>query len=255
MTKYLVFILGGVISCIPSVVLAVDSDGDGLEDIVEIEQFATDPMNADTDGDGYNDLLEIKSGYSPLTASPTPMHEYDHDGDGLNYWLETQWFRSSPIHKDTDGDGYDDRVEVMSGYDPITAGSGETFYREIVVDRTHQRLYFMVDGVKVENYPVSTGNPGTQTPAGEFTILSKIDVKNYVGADYFVPNVWWNMLFKEGGYYIHGTYWHNDFGKRTHSHGCVNMTVEDAKDLYPFANTGVRVRVIGETPARYVVGS
>ena len=47
---------------------SVDSDGDGLKDVMEIEQFGTDPNNIDTDGDGYGDGSEIINGYNPLGA-------------------------------------------------------------------------------------------------------------------------------------------------------------------------------------------
>lgn len=43
-----------------------DSDGDGLSDVVEIEDTKTDPIKADTDGDGYSDAFEIMNGYNPL---------------------------------------------------------------------------------------------------------------------------------------------------------------------------------------------
>lgn len=236
-------------------VFAIDTDQDGIEDQEELMRFATNPKLADSDGDGYDDLVELQNGYSPLTPEPIPMHKYDHDGDGLNYWLETMWFRTSPYSLDSDGDGFDDWTEVMGGYDPTEPNGQQKFEREILVDRTHQRLYFIVDGVKIENYPVSTGNPHTPTPAGEYHIQRMIEKKNYVGADYFVPDVWWNMLFKEGGYYIHGTYWHNDFGIRTHSHGCVNMTNDDAKELYSFVEEGMKVTIVGETPSGYHIGT
>lgn len=44
----------------------LDSDGDGISDVQEIEQTNTDPAKADTDGDGYSDLTEIANGYNPL---------------------------------------------------------------------------------------------------------------------------------------------------------------------------------------------
>jgi lipoprotein-anchoring transpeptidase ErfK/SrfK len=49
--------------------------------------------------------------------------------------------------------------------------------------------------------------------------------------DYELPGVPWCMFFTTTGIALHGTYWHNDFG-RPRSHGCVNMRSEDAKWLY-----------------------
>lgn len=48
----------------------IDTDGDGLTDIVEIDVYKTNPNKKDTDGDGYSDKIEIDSGYDPL-STPT----------------------------------------------------------------------------------------------------------------------------------------------------------------------------------------
>lgn len=236
---------------IPGLVLAQDSDGDGLTDEQEA-RYLTDPLVFDTDGDGYSDGLEVEFGYSPLVGEGRQMHQHDADGDGLNDWLEI-WFGSSLQEGDSDSDGYSDFAEVMSGYSPASQTTTQ-FSRELVVDRSQQRMHYMVDGVKIRNYPVSTGNIWTETPTGTYAIRRKVDVKDYRGADYFVPDVWWNMEFLPM-YYIHAAYWHNDFGLRTHSHGCVNMTYDDAKELYQYATLGLPIRVIGETPTGSVLQS
>ena len=47
-------------------IIEVDTDGDGLVDLIETDFFGTDPNNPDTDGDGYNDGDEVENGYNPL---------------------------------------------------------------------------------------------------------------------------------------------------------------------------------------------
>jgi lipoprotein-anchoring transpeptidase ErfK/SrfK len=43
-----------------------------------------------------------------------------------------------------------------------------------------------------------------------------------------LPGVPWTSFFiSPGGYALHGTYWHNNFGLQM-SHGCINMRNEDA---------------------------
>lgn len=49
-----------------------DTDGDGLSDKAEIEQFKTDPKKADTDGDTYWDGVELMKGYNPLGSGRLP---------------------------------------------------------------------------------------------------------------------------------------------------------------------------------------
>ena len=51
---------------------ALDSDGDGLTDEMELK-FKTDPHNPDSDGDGFKDLREIDQGYDPLSTSTAKL--------------------------------------------------------------------------------------------------------------------------------------------------------------------------------------
>lgn len=230
----------------------VDTDSDGLSDIQE-SRYYSDPRNPDTDGDGYMDGMEVRHGYSPLHNNGTRMSESDYDHDGLFDALE-MLFHTDMGNADTDGDGYGDFEEVLRGYNPADTTSTRQFSREIIVDRTVQHLYYVVNGTRVLDFPVSTGNPGSETPAGTYAVSVKIPKKRYVGRGYDLPNVMWNMQFLPS-YYIHTAYWHNDFGKRTHSHGCVNLREADAEILYKYIDIGVPVVITGTTPKQYRVGT
>ncbi len=48
---------------------------------------------------------------------------------------------------------------------------------------------------------------------------------------YDLPGVPWVSFFIETGIALHGTYWHNDYG-RPRSRSCVNLTPGDAKFIY-----------------------
>ncbi|MDX1378970.1 MAG: L,D-transpeptidase, partial [Anaerolineales bacterium] len=61
------------------------------------------------------------------------------------------------------------------------------------------------------------------------------------GPGYYLPDVPYIMYF-HGSYGLHGTYWHNNFGTPM-SHGCVNLTIEDAGWLYNWASIGTLVNV------------
>ncbi len=74
-----------------------------------------------------------------------------------------------------------------------------------------------------------------RTPAGLFRVWRKRPSRHMEGGtwgvDYFdLPGVPWVSYFT-GGIALHGTYWHNDYG-RQRSHGCVNLTPEHARWLY-----------------------
>lgn len=78
----------------------------------------------------------------------------------------------------------------------------------------------------------------TQTPTGEFRILSKYPSKHMGNGnlfatpeDYELPGVPWTCFFHEAGYAFHGTYWHDNYGAPM-SRGCVNMRIDEAKWLF-----------------------
>jgi len=86
---------------------------------------------------------------------------------------------------------------------------------------------------------VSTGLPRTPTVLGRFAIRTKLRAQTMVGPGYYLPNVPYVMYFYRG-YAIHGTYWHNNFG-RPMSHGCINMRTSEAQWLYEWASIGTPV--------------
>lgn len=229
----------------------IDTDQDELPDYEELSIHYTDPNKFDTDGDGFGDGQEVNGGYSPL-VSIKKMYEVDTDKDGLNDWLELA-FTTDLKRVDTDYDGVSDYEEVMRAKNPTDSNLSATTTRRIEVDLTIQKLKYIVDEKLVVTMPVSSGMPRTPTPTGNFQIYYKVATARYVGEDYDLPNVKWNMAFKKGGYFIHTAYWHNNFGKRTNSHGCINMREKDVALLYKYIDVGTQVKVIGKTPKNGVV--
>jgi hypothetical protein len=223
----------------------IDTDGDGLTDYEERVIYQTFWHDADTDGDGYSDFEEVQSGYSPKQAG-LKMKEADTDNDGLNDAWEIL-LGTNLMVRDTDGDGYLDGTEVYEGWSP-TSTEPIKLSKEIIVHDQGLNLKFYIAGVKLMDVPISTGKPATPTPIGEFEILAKVPVKWYGGPgySYSYPNTKWNLHFTTDywRYYIHGAYWHDNFGVQPVSGGCVNVRYEDMEDLYNFANIGTKVKVI-----------
>jgi lipoprotein-anchoring transpeptidase ErfK/SrfK len=83
----------------------------------------------------------------------------------------------------------------------------------------------------------SSGAGDTKTPLGDFRTYHKgpsIHMTNEGDVEegiYDLPGVPWCSFFTGTGVAIHGTYWHNDYG-RPRSHGCVNLPSMDAKFIY-----------------------
>jgi lipoprotein-anchoring transpeptidase ErfK/SrfK len=119
----------------------------------------------------------------------------------------------------------------------------------MVVDVSEEKLY-AYDGDKLfMEESISTGLEFTPTPRGTFTIFKMTPSRFMQGpipgvSDqvYDLPGVPWNLYFTAGGAVIHGAYWHDKFGQPW-SHGCVNLSTENAKKLYAWAVIGMKVTV------------
>lgn len=142
--------------------------------------------------------------------------------------------------------------QVRTFYDPGTTlllpGDQPTTKR-IVVDRSEQMLY-AYDGEELAfKTTISTGHDLTPTPRGSFKIFKKTPSRYMQGPlpdvsnDYYdLPGVPWNMYFTAEGGAIHGAFWHTNFGQQW-SHGCVNVPLDTAKELYGWAPVGTEVTV------------
>jgi lipoprotein-anchoring transpeptidase ErfK/SrfK len=78
----------------------------------------------------------------------------------------------------------------------------------------------------------------TDTPIGRFRVQTKMPTRHMgdgeINSDveaYELPGVPWVCLFTKDGVALHGTYWHDNFGRKM-SHGCVNLRNQDALWLY-----------------------
>jgi len=222
-----------------------DADGDGISDYDEINIYHTDPNNADTDNDGYSDWLELNAGYSPYTGGQAKLDDNDFDEDGLSDRMELN-FHVDPTNPDTDGDGFVDGREVKNGYDPARAGQVK-LEKKIFIDTKNQLLAYNLGEVRLGLFPISSGKPGMETPAGEYKILEKQTRRWSSKAKLWMP--FW-MMFDARGFGIHELPEWNDGTKEgaNHlgipvSHGCVRLGVGPAELLYNWAEVGIKVYV------------
>lgn len=117
--------------------------------------------------------------------------------------------------------------------------------RQIEVNLTTQWLTAYEDDLVVYRAPVTTGRPGFYTPAGEFAVYDKLPIQTMVGSvpgeSWNVPNIPW-VMYVHGGVAMHGTYWHTLFGSGAlMSHGCINLSMDDAQWLYEWNDIGTKV--------------
>ena len=116
--------------------------------------------------------------------------------------------------------------------------SGE---RWIDVDLSDQLTYAYEGNQMVRSFLVSTGTWQYPTVTGQYRVYVKYRAADMSGPGYYLPDVPYVMYFYKG-YGLHGTYWHNNFGTPM-SHGCVNLSPDDAGWLFDFASIGTIVNV------------
>jgi lipoprotein-anchoring transpeptidase ErfK/SrfK len=123
----------------------------------------------------------------------------------------------------------------------------EGYDKWIEVDLTKQTATAYEHATPVNNFIIASGLPGYDTPTGEYAIWLKVRSQTMVGGSkadgsyYNLPNVEWVSYFYQD-YALHGAWWRKVWGVPG-SHGCVNMTNEDAKWVYNWAPVGTKVIV------------
>ena len=137
----------------------------------------------------------------------------------------------------------------ISTYDPaaFAPAFGPTAKRWAEVDLTRQVATFFDGDRPVYRALVSTGLYPDFTPAGNYGIFVRLDRARLVSfgdssKTYNLPDVRYIQYFTDRWIGFHYAYWHDEFGQ-THSTGCVNMRLADARWAWDFCGQGTRVVV------------
>jgi lipoprotein-anchoring transpeptidase ErfK/SrfK len=119
-------------------------------------------------------------------------------------------------------------------------------------DPSHMMTVARHDQV-VRTIPVSLGRPGKPTSTGTMVVMTKNYSELFVSTepgDSYRVTVFWAQRLTSGGEYIHAAPWSvDDQGRRDVSHGCTNMSTENARWLFSITHVGDPVVVQG-TPHR-----
>ncbi|NJL83592.1 MAG: L,D-transpeptidase [Chloroflexaceae bacterium] len=113
--------------------------------------------------------------------------------------------------------------------------------RWIEINLSTQRLIAWQGKQPVYAVVISSGKAKTPTRSGLFEIHKKRRLDRMRGEDYDIPNVPFAMYY-DGGYAIHGVYWHRQFGTPV-SHGCINLALDHARWLYNWAGIGTPIAI------------
>ena len=155
-------------------------------------------------------------------------HGYGYGAYGEFFWGDGAGFKVltdedvAPINPDVDPN--DKRMEANLDFQTLSCYEGNT------------EVYFcrIASGL---GYDPSTGQASDKlaTPVGNLLTHWKIISLNMTAgtfqSGYSTPAVPWSTMISGDGVAIHGAFWHNAFGEKR-SHGCINVTPEDAKWIF-----------------------
>lgn len=195
-------------------------------------------------GTTYSEMAKLRTGMVLRVSHATTTHSGEWYAVTFNEWLRYparvggNWYVAASSTR-----------PFTSSEDFLLPDAVATSTKRIVVDRSSQMLYAYDGTQEFMRAPVSTGLALTPTPRGVFQVYRKTPSRYMQGPlpgisnqYYDLPGVPWNLYFTYQGGVIHGAYWHEKFGQPW-SHGCVNLSLNDAKVLYEWAELGTEVLV------------
>jgi hypothetical protein len=181
------------------------------------------------------DQIRTSNGFPEYRWNEDVPHGYGYGAYGEFFWGDGAGLKvltdedAAPISPDVDPN--DKRIESNLDYQTLSCYEGNT------------EVYFcrIASGL---GYDPSTGQASDKlaTPVGNLLTHWKIVSLNMTAgtfqSGYSTPAVPWSTMISGDGVAIHGAFWHNAFGEKR-SHGCINVTPEDAKWIFRWTTPSV----------------
>jgi lipoprotein-anchoring transpeptidase ErfK/SrfK len=191
---------------------------------------------------------EVERSLELATSRPVVGAWY-WDGDQTLYFRPRRYWRPHTVVHFT---GHLDGVDGAPGvYGTHTLTQTFEIGRSLIVaadtQTHHARVY--LDRHLFGDWPMSSGRPGDDTPNGTYLTIEKgnpVEMKG-PGYDLMVP---WSVRFTWSGDYLHDAYWSvSQQGFENVSHGCVNLSPQNAQTYYELAVPGDPVTITGSPRA------
>lgn len=134
-------------------------------------------------------------------------------------------------------------IASLPRYDLLWAGSVATGFstgdsQVITVDGETKQATVVRNGEQVRTMPISLGMPGWETRSGTKVLMEKYEVKRMtsdsIGAEEeYELDVPYAIRLTDSGEFVHAAPWATGrLGRTNGSHGCTNLSMDDAQWLY-----------------------
>jgi lipoprotein-anchoring transpeptidase ErfK/SrfK len=165
------------------------------------------------------------------------------------------WQPGTQVTVQADINGVDAGNGVYGQLDrEISFEVGQSIVTKVYVNMHKMDVY--VGGRLARAIPVSTGKPGFETRSGTKVVIEKFRVKHMDAATtgisrddpeyYNITDVPYALRVTYSGEFVHGAPWSvGSQGSANVSHGCVGMSVENARWLYNQTHRGDVIQVFG----------
>ena len=198
--------------------------------------------------DRVNEFVSaLKKKYDTIFGKRTLHTSYGQDvtvsGGDYGWWMDVNTEQQQLLEMLKNGEsGERTPVYFQTAASYGDADWGDTY---VEVNLTAQHLFLYVDGVRVLDSDVVSGNEsrGFNTPEGTYGITYKERNAMLVGENYETPVSYWMPFNNNIG--LHDAVWRDSFGgdiyKKSGSHGCVNLPYNVAKQIYSNVDKGLPV--------------
>jgi lipoprotein-anchoring transpeptidase ErfK/SrfK len=241
---------------------AVDVDGRRVTEISRFRTLAPAQIVDTTIFEGYQqtygvgmpiiltfdhpvvDKRAVEQALEVRTSKPVVGAWY-WDGDTTAYFRpRTYWPPQTTVHFI----GHLDGVQVSPGvYGVHTLTQTFRIGRSLiaVASTVTHTVQIYLDRKLFGNWPISSGRPGDDTPNGTYLTIEKHNPEEMKGPGYDIQ-VPWSVRFTWSGDYLHDAFWSvGEQGFENVSHGCVNLSPQNARTYYALAVPGDPVTVTG----------
>ena len=172
----------------------------------------------------------------------------------IHFRPQKAWPAHTTVEVKADLDGVkmsDTRYGTRNAVSRFTVGDA---HQTIVDDKTHT-LVFKVNGKVVYTWVTSLGKPQYETRSGNYIVLEKDALREMTSCQaqitcdktdpqYYDLKVQWDTRLSWSGTFIHGAPWDSHLGLADVSHGCIHLTLANAKTYFDLARYGDIVNVL-----------
>ena len=214
----------------------------------------------------------VNLGYSPadralieshvhITTTPAVegawawVHHDGQDYPSLDWRPKSYWPSGTQVHVESDIYGLDFGGGYFGG-DNVTSDFSIGRNQVVLADTQSFQIVVQRDGQTVATYPASfgsgddIGDPNRVTRSGIHVVISKSETTKMSNPAYGYTNIieHWAVRISDNGEFIHqnqGTV--DDQGNTNVSHGCINLSAENAEEYFNSAIYGDPVEVTGSS--------